>query len=61
VRKLILLTVLAAVSGACSDPLAPSYTCKTQPRQYCAADLSQCWEEVDTYVSQTACPITPIR
>lgn len=59
-RKFLLLP-LVFVAG-CFNPTKPStFTCYTQPRIYCAADGSRCWEEVDFYEQFTPCPKERIR
>jgi hypothetical protein len=62
--RLLLLSLLLCSAAGCADPLGPSaqaFTCQTQPRQYCSADLTSCWSEVDTYTSAERCPLTPIK
>lgn len=59
-RKMLIAAVIGATVG-CASPTAPTarVKCTTQPRTYCAADGSRCWQEIDTYEA-ASCPVTPI-
>lgn len=63
-RYLLAIAVCVSLQACSGNPLAPTvqarFTCFTQLRTYCSADGTQCWQEVDRYVSATACPIVPI-
>jgi hypothetical protein len=56
----ILALVCVAMAGACASPLAPSYTCYTQPRGYVSPTGVQMME-IDHYTQSTPCPLTPIE
>jgi len=66
IALLIALFAAALFVGACAgSPVAPTYTCYTQPRYYFQLDdLGQEYAghyEVDVYAQPEPCPATPIK
>ncbi len=55
------VALLGLATVACGNPIAPSsYTCSTQPRLYMTQATGVWHTEVDTYESDTPCPIVPV-
>jgi len=52
--------VLGLLFLGCSNPIAPNYTCSTQPRLY-TLTTGQSQLEIDHYSQATPCPVIPIN